>query len=78
MRQIVARTARNKASRSKIKTLARQVQRAKSSKATDAADVAKKRTIEYISYLDKAVKSGVIHRNKAARHKSRLAKIVMN
>jgi small subunit ribosomal protein S20 len=31
---------------------------------------------EYISLLDKAAKSGVIHRNKVSRHKSTMAKFV--
>ncbi|MDR1366988.1 MAG: 30S ribosomal protein S20 [Puniceicoccales bacterium] len=32
--------------------------------------------IEYVSYLDKAAKVGIIHYNKAARHKSMMTKFI--
>lgn len=38
------------------------------------AEVAKKATLEAISKLDKAAQKGVIHKNNAARRKSRLMK----
>ncbi len=71
----VARTAerkrvRNRSARSTVKTL---ILKAKSS--TDAGEeAAYEKTVMAISGIDKAVKKGVIHRNKAARLKSRLMK----
>ncbi len=62
MRRIASRTERNKAVRSKIKTLAK-------SAAKDA-----KNAPAYVSALDKAAKSGIVHQNKVARVKSKLAK----
>ncbi|MDR0418207.1 MAG: 30S ribosomal protein S20 [Puniceicoccales bacterium] len=32
--------------------------------------------IEYVSYLDKAAKVGIIHYNKAIRHKSMMSKFI--
>ncbi|MDR0351428.1 MAG: 30S ribosomal protein S20 [Puniceicoccales bacterium] len=74
-RQTATRTIRNKSLRSKIKTLAKQVF---VTKASGVDSRAKEAAIEYISCLDKAVKVGVIHRNKVSRYKSILAKITMS
>jgi small subunit ribosomal protein S20 len=60
------RTARNKAAKSRLKTLYKG--------AVDAGDAANARSVE--SAFDKAAGKGIIHRNKAARKKSRLAKAV--
>ena len=71
----VARTAerkrlRNRSARSSVKTL---IVKAKSS--VDAREeAAEEKTMRAISGIDKAVNKGVIHRNKAARLKSRLMK----
>ena len=71
----VARTAerrrlRNRSARSSVRTL---IIKAKS--ATDAKEEsAYEKTVMAISGIDKAVNKGVIHRNKAARLKSRLTK----
>jgi len=64
VRQTAARAARNKIVRTRLKTLVKGF--AAGSPATAASLVA--------SAADKAVKSGVIHRNKANRIKARLAK----
>lgn len=64
VRQTAARAARNKIVRTRLKTLVKGF--TASSPATAASLVA--------SAADKAVKSGVIHRNKANRIKARLAK----
>ncbi len=64
IRRIAARTARNAAVKSRLKTLRK--------KALGEAPTENK--AEYASALDKAVKAGVIHRNKAAREKSKLAR----
>ena len=67
-RQSEVRRVRNKAVRSAIRT---HEKRARSAAGTDAAP-AEMRTVQ--SALDKAAGKGVIHPNKAARKKSRLAK----
>jgi len=60
----------NRAGRSKIKTAAKKVLTAKEpAVAQDALKTA-------FSALDKSVKSGLIHKNKAANHKSKLSKAV--
>ena len=64
MRQSEKRTTRNKDAKTRLKTIF------KKAVSTRDADTAK--SVE--SQLDKAAKSGIIHPNKAARKKSRLAK----
>ena len=63
IRRIARRTERNTIVTSRLKTLRK--------KALGEADEADKKA--YASALDKAVKSGVIHKNKADREKSKLA-----
>ena len=64
------RRLRNLATRSRIKTLVK-----KSKAAMDAqADNTTALVNETISIVDKAAKRGIIHRNAAARRKSRLMK----
>jgi small subunit ribosomal protein S20 len=58
------RTERNKGAKSRLKTLFKSV--------ADARDVAAAGKVE--SAFDKAAAKGIIHPNKAARKKSRLAK----
>jgi small subunit ribosomal protein S20 len=73
-RKAVRLTLRNKAAKTRIKTL---------HKAFDAAvksgDAAKSKAtgIAYVSAMSKAVKSGVVHRNAASRAKSHAAKYVL-
>jgi len=63
--------AYNKPIRSRVKTyLAKAEEILKSGDVKAALEVIRQTT----STLDKAVRQGVIHRNKAARHKSRLVK----
>jgi small subunit ribosomal protein S20 len=69
-RQSVARAEANQQVRSKIRTLARQVEEAVAKK--DAAN-AQKLLNEAFSVWDKAAKHGVVHDRAAARKKSRLA-----
>ena len=69
-RQTIKRTERNKAVRSELKTRTKVAAAAAISGADDAVELnrlAQKR-------LDTAVKKGVIHKNAAARRKSRLTK----
>jgi len=62
---------RNKAVRSFVKTCLTKAEGLIAKKETEAAREA---VVKAISALDKAAKKGVIHPNKAARHKSRLMK----
>ena len=64
IRRTATRTARNTAVKSKLKTLRKKV-------VTEASADNKS---SYASALDKAVKSGVVHPNKVAREKSKMAK----
>ena len=66
-------TIRNKAVKTRLKTLHKKLE-----KAVAGADqaVAKVAAAEYVSAMDKATKSGVVHKNAAARAKSHTAKIV--
>jgi small subunit ribosomal protein S20 len=67
IRQNERRRVRNRAIRSKVRTTL------KIARAVEGAE--KRPTIEEaIRYLDKAVSKGVIHRNTAARKKSKLAR----
>jgi small subunit ribosomal protein S20 len=64
VRQTNKRTAQNKDKKTRLKTIFK--------KAVAAQDVEFSKSVE--SEYDKAAKTGVIHKNKAARKKSRLAK----
>ena len=68
-----ARMLRNKAVKTRLKTLAKQLEAA--GKSGDAA-AAKSAAIAYVAAADKAVRSGVIHANAAARVKSHASKFV--
>ncbi|MGI6264866.1 MAG: 30S ribosomal protein S20 [Acutalibacteraceae bacterium] len=67
---IATKTARNKATRSALKT---EIKKANEAIATGAADkdVAVKQAVKKI---DQAVAKGILHKNTAARRKSALAK----
>jgi small subunit ribosomal protein S20 len=67
-RQAVVRTARNQAVRSQLKTL---VKKAREVGATSADDLR-----AALRALDSAARKGIVHRNAAARKKSRLMKRV--
>ncbi|MCL2183513.1 MAG: 30S ribosomal protein S20 [Chitinispirillia bacterium] len=62
--------ATNRANRSRVKTAVRGVVEAKDKESADAA------LKKAVSVLDKSVKTGLIHKNKAANQKSRLNKLV--
>ena len=68
IRRIATRTAQNRTVRSRIKTLAI------SAAASTDAESMKKSGAALASALDKASKKGIVHPNKVARVKSRLAK----
>ena len=67
-RQTEIRRMRNKSARSELKTLERKVRAGGDTAGADLRNVQRE--------LDKAAAKGVIHPNKAARKKSRLAKLV--
>lgn len=66
VRQSEKRTAKNKDVKTRLKTIFK--------KAAASQDAVAVKNVE--SELDRAAKSGIIHKNKAARKKSRLAKSV--
>jgi small subunit ribosomal protein S20 len=66
-------TLRNKTTKTRLKTLHKKLEAAL--KAGDEA-VAKTAGAAYTSAMDKAVKSGVVHRNAASRAKAQVAKHV--
>jgi small subunit ribosomal protein S20 len=70
-RIIKVRTARNKSYKSAVKTAAKKFDAALNS---GDAEKAREAFIKAEKQLDKAVNKGVIHKNTAARKKSRLAK----
>jgi len=73
VRKTARRTARNQGVFARLKTLAKQARAAVLG--TDVAK-AKEAAREYVAAMDKAVKSGIIHANKASHAKSAMAKIL--
>ena len=65
MRKSRAATVRNRAQRSALRTALKKAR-------VDAA--APDEVVRAISLLDRAARKGLIHKNKAARHKSQLAR----
>ena len=70
MRQARAHTQRNRAQRSALRTALKRVRSASS------ADQAAQAYRSAVQLLDRAARKGLIHKNNAARHKSRLAAFV--
>lgn len=68
-RQAEQRRARNASRRSILRTYIKKVVRAIETKDKDAAQAAYSQAVPII---DRMVTQGIIHKNKAARHKSRL------
>ena len=68
MRQTKTRTARNKASRSELRTAIKKVRSGGPAATAEAMKHAE-------SMLDRAGRKNIVHRNTAARTKSRLAKL---
>lgn len=67
IRRTAARTERNRATSSRIKTLAKKLE-----VATDAESIKATGSL-LASAMDKAVKKGIVHPNKVARVKSKIA-----
>lgn len=68
IRKTATRTEHNRGIRSRLRTLGKKVQVAEEGEAKSKA------AREFVAALDKATKTGIIHRNKANRHKSSVAK----
>ena len=68
MRQAVRRAARNQAARSAVRTYVKKAADAVAGTAEDAAAIVR----DAVRALDKAAQKGIVHRNAAARRKSRL------
>ncbi len=71
MRRTAKKTIRNRAVKSSLKTYVKKVRTAAGANDTEATGVA---VAEVVSAMDKAVQRGIIHKNQAARRKSRIAK----
>lgn len=72
IRKTETRTLRNRQVKSRLKTFAKKVEAARASEDKDALVIASR---NFISALDKAAKSGLVHPNKVARHKTRCAQL---
>lgn len=72
IRRTARRAVRNDAQRSRLKTLSKKVTTLAAKGASKELQGAAR---EYVSALDKAIKSGIIHANKASRHKAQVNKI---
>ena len=70
IRKSAARTLRNRQQKSRLKTLSKKLDAAVAQKDEAAIQAASR---HFISALDKAGKSGIVHANKIARHKARCA-----
>jgi len=73
IRKTARRSVRNKAVHTRLKSLAKQ---ARAAVVGGDADQAKALARAYVSAMDKAAKTGVIHANKAAHAKSAMAKVL--
>lgn len=69
-RQIISRREHNFSARSKLRTAIKQIR-----KTIEAGDKGEARAVfdKTVSVIDTIADKGIIHKNKAARHKSRLS-----
>ncbi|HOB28704.1 MAG: 30S ribosomal protein S20 [Dethiobacteria bacterium] len=72
MRQTSKRTARNRRIKSMVKTAIRRFEEALQS---GDRELARDKLIKAVRQIDRAVAKGVIHKNTAARKKSRLTRL---
>ena len=70
-RKAVRLTERNRGVKTRLKTLRKQLDASIAKKDAGAKDAAAR----YVSAMDKAVKSGVVHKNAASRAKTHAAKV---
>ncbi len=73
-----ARHAQNISQKSELRTAIKKVEKTAEGKGEQVKDAARSALLEATSLLDKAARKGKIHKNKAARKKSRLARKVVN
>ena len=73
-RQNERRNLRNRTVKTRLKTLSKNLAAAQ---AAGKKDEAQQLAASYLSALDKAAKSNVVHRNVVSRHKSRWGKVAM-
>lgn len=73
-RKTIARTLHNRSRKTRIKTLAKKV----AALAADGSDkeALKNAAILYVSAMDKAAKTNLVHANKASRAKASVAKYI--
>ena len=71
-RKTVRLTERNRGTKTRLKTLRKRLDALITAKDEAASKTA---AAEYVSAMDKAVKSGVVHRNAASRAKAHAAKV---
>ncbi len=69
LRRTERRTARNRAAQGKLRSA---LKRARVAIAAGQADAAQKVVAEALPVIDRAPGKGILHKNAAARHKSRL------
>ena len=69
-RQTETRTLRNSSNNSRLRSVLREMREALTKGDKQSAGVAFRKTV---SALDKAIQKGVLHKNTAARYKSRLS-----
>jgi len=67
IRQTAKRTLRNRSARTRLRSAIKKYRQTEAGKKTDALP-------ETYSEIDRALRKGAIHKNAAARYKSRLAK----
>ncbi len=70
LRQSLVRRDRNRARRTRMRTIIRKL------RAAESYDSAKAMLPEVFSVIDKTAKTGVVHKNTANRQKSRLSQLV--
>ncbi len=73
VRQTVKKTAVNRKNRSSLRT---QIKKLRSALADGDKQLSVELLIPTVALIDKSVNKGVLHKNTAARHKSRLTKHV--
>jgi small subunit ribosomal protein S20 len=73
VRQVVARTERNRRAKSMVKTSIRRFEEALKSGDQESAQA---RLLAAIRQIDKAAAKGIVHKNNAARKKSRLTRML--
>ena len=73
IRKTARQTARNRAVKSRLKTLHKDVTKAA---ASGEGEAAKKAAVRFVSAVDKAAKTKIIHKNAARRMKSAYSKYI--